>query len=852
MKSFGKLVIPLFIVFVISAFFYSSASAALSDGSLVRADGTENIYLIENGIKRWVESSQAFQAQGFRWEDVHIVSASEIENIPSGQNVGIFSKVILPGEESYLPDLAPFAVSNFLVTELNGRTILRFESTFWNMGARALQVRNGTPIDTADPDTNNVYQRILKDAGQYREKLVNDFIWHPSHNHYHYENFINYVLKPLDTQAINPVIKDKESFCFWDSIPVNLGLPGAPSGKIYSNCDATIRQGISVGWADVYERTLAEQYIDINNLPTGTYSFATQINIGDSLLEKNYSNNKSVVILHINASAKTVQLIASGAPFQRDGSFNFPDGMLIKGDSSEEIYITHNNKKRQLRGSEVLASYGYSASSAIVLPQDVVDAMPYNNLIRADGTKVYALNDDGYKRHISNPAIFESYGLSWQDIADIKMEEFLGYSDARFVRIGGSTKLYYQYDRAVWPLSSSATTESTFPWSQLQIINSVDFNNYILGPTLDSIPTEPPALPISSQAVNNTHIPLSISDGYRISYFTHMYVGPVRFMAISPDGILFVSRPSTLGLYSGNTQGGAVLALPDTDNNGEADRAIEIISGLTDYPHGLAFYNNYLYVAEQKTISRYPYLGNAQVGARESLRGLPSGSGHISRTIAFSPEGKMYISIGSSCNVCEETDERRAAILESNPSGEVGRIFASGLRNAVGMIFKPGTNQLWVTENGRDHLGDNLPPDEINIVQDGAHYGWPYCYGNKITDPQFNNSAFCSGTQASTYNIQAHSAPLGLRFIDSLQFSQWEGDLFVAYQGSWNRTVPTGNKIVRLDVEGNSVIDEEDFISGWLQGSTVYGRPIDVIFGPDGAMYISDETAQTIYRVDKI
>ena len=274
-----------------------------------------------------------------------------------------------------------------------------------------------------------------------------------------------------------------------------------------------------------------------------------------------------------------------------------------------------------------------------------------------------------------------------------------------------------------------------------------------------------------------------------------------------------------------------------------------------DSPHGLAFYEGYLYLAEHSTISRYQYLGNGEVGGiRQVVADLPFGRGHLSRTIGFSSSDKLYVSIGSSCNVCEESDQRRATIMEYNPDGSGERVFAEGVRNSVGFVFHPSTEEIWATENGRDNLGNDIPPDEINILRRGQNYGWPYCYGKNIPDPAFNDSSRCTATQETVHDLQAHSAPLGLRFVDSAQFpEEWQGDLLVAYHGSWNRSVPTGYKVVRLAVEGSNIVGEEDFISGWLlDDESSVGRPVDLIFGPeDGALYISDDKAGVIYRVTR-
>jgi len=365
--------------------------------------------------------------------------------------------------------------------------------------------------------------------------------------------------------------------------------------------------------------------------------------------------------------------------------------------------------------------------------------------------------------------------------------------------------------------------------------------------------TAPTPEPITT-SINETDFPLTLPDGFRISLFTPSTLGPIRFMAFSPDGILFVSLPSSQGLYKAKG-GGKIFAFPDADNDGKADETMTVLSGLGNLPHGIAFYNNYLYIAEEDIVTRYPYLNNGNVGEREVVvEGLADAGEHVSRTIGFSSSGKMYISVGSSCNACVEQDERRAAISEYNPDGSGFRVFAEGIRNAVGFVFHPTTGEIWATENARDFLGDNLPPDEINIVREGKHYGWPYCYGKKIVDPKFSNAFFCSTTEASAHDIQAHSAPLGLRFIEGPQFPEdWQGYLLAAYHGSWNRSEPTGYKVVRLEVDGNSIVGEEDFISGWLTPSgSKLGRPVDVIFDADGALYISDDKVGVIYRVSKI
>lgn len=364
-----------------------------------------------------------------------------------------------------------------------------------------------------------------------------------------------------------------------------------------------------------------------------------------------------------------------------------------------------------------------------------------------------------------------------------------------------------------------------------------------LKPALGPIPKLPRKKPIPG-AVNKTNLLLIIPAGFMIETFASD-LGPARFMALDPDGVLLVSI----------TQEDRVVALPDENQDGRADKVVTVAEGL-NLPHGLAFHKGYLYIAETDKVTRYRYdamkISSRQVVVPE----LPHGPGHFTRTIGFGPDGKMYVSIGSSGNILEEEDSRRATILHFNEDGTGERIYARGLRNAVGFVWHPLTRELWATENGRDWLGDDLPPDEINVVKDGGDYGWPYAYGNRITDPEFNNSERAAKTLPPKIAIQAHSAPLGLRFFDANSFgSEYKYDLFVAFHGSWNRSVPTGYKVVRYHLKGKNrdeVAFQQDFITGWLTSQGALGRPVDIIVGADKALYISDDKAGVIYRVSKI
>ena len=272
-------------------------------------------------------------------------------------------------------------------------------------------------------------------------------------------------------------------------------------------------------------------------------------------------------------------------------------------------------------------------------------------------------------------------------------------------------------------------------------------------------------------------------------------------------------------------------------------------------PHGIAFNKGKIYIAETDKVTRYNYESeNFVVNNREKLFSLPAGGRHFTRTIKIL-ENKLYTSVGSSCDTCVESDSKRAAILVSELDGTNLRVFAKGLRNTVFFSFDQ-ERRMWGNDMGRDFLGDDLPPDELNIFEAGRDYGWPYCYGDRIRDTKFKpgqNLDYCENTEGTTFDYPAHVSPLGLTFIDSVLFPESDqGNLLAALHGSWNRTVPVGYKIVKLIVNGDKVLGMEDFITGWLkENGDVLGRPVDLVFDKDGMLYISDDKAGLIYILTK-
>jgi len=335
---------------------------------------------------------------------------------------------------------------------------------------------------------------------------------------------------------------------------------------------------------------------------------------------------------------------------------------------------------------------------------------------------------------------------------------------------------------------------------------------------------------------------VNLPPGFGVSVFAEGLKGP-RMMTLGPDGQVYVAERGA----------GRVLRLPDRDSDGVAEDAEVAAEGL-EAPSSIDFYKDgSLYVGETTRILRLSDPDDDGLFDEKEviISGLPSG-GHSTRTVLFGPDWEsLYVSVGSSCNVCIEEDERRATIMRYSPDGSDAMIYAEGLRNAVGITFRPGTSQLWATNNGRDWLGDDQPPETIYVVEEGDDAGWPRCHSARIVDPEFGEPGACQGVADPVVEIQAHSAPLGLTFYAGEQFPRaYHGDLFVALHGSWNRTTPTGYKIVRVPMQDGQSDAVQDFATGWLRGEgSKWGRPVDVLTGPDGSLLVSDDSRGFIYRV---
>jgi len=339
---------------------------------------------------------------------------------------------------------------------------------------------------------------------------------------------------------------------------------------------------------------------------------------------------------------------------------------------------------------------------------------------------------------------------------------------------------------------------------------------------------------------------IQLPEGFAIEVFAR--VKNARTMALSPNGTLFV----------GNNSGNKVYAVQDVDEDWKADSKYVITEDL-ELPNGVAFRDGSLYVAEVASLWRFDNIESDLSNPSEPVLiydDFPSDKHHGWKFIAFGPDGKLYVPVGAPCNICESKEEIYASISRMNPDGSDREIFAHGVRNTVGFTWHPETEEMWFTDNGRDMLGDEEPPCELNrAAEAGQHYGYPYCHAGYLKDPEFGDKFPCDDFVKPAQTLGPHVAPLGIRFCTSESFPQeYKNVAFIAEHGSWNRSKEaghTGHKITMVREENGVGVSYEDFAVGFLNKETnrAWARPVDLLFAPDGSLLVSDDLAGTIFRI---
>jgi glucose/arabinose dehydrogenase len=359
--------------------------------------------------------------------------------------------------------------------------------------------------------------------------------------------------------------------------------------------------------------------------------------------------------------------------------------------------------------------------------------------------------------------------------------------------------------------------------------------------------SQTPTAPQSSPPIERIKVPA----GFAVDVYA-TGVTNARQMTRGDKGTLFV----------GSMQAGLVHAVVDKDNDQKADEVLVIAKGLR-YPSGLAFRDGSLYVAEISRVIRFDRIEDNLQSPPEPVvvnDSFPTDRSHGWKFIAFGPDGMLYVPVGAPCNICEPTSPIYASITRMKPDGSGRETFASGIRNTVGFDWHPVTKELWFTDNGRDAIGDDTPPDELNRApKAGLNFGFPYCHGGDLPDPEFGSKKPCSEFEPPARKLDAHVAAIGMRFYTGNMFpAEYRNQIFIAEHGSWNRSKPQGYRVMLVRLEGNKVVSYEPFAEGWLNAEGPqsrsgvgdnFGRPADVFVMPDGALLVSDDARGVIYRI---
>jgi len=335
---------------------------------------------------------------------------------------------------------------------------------------------------------------------------------------------------------------------------------------------------------------------------------------------------------------------------------------------------------------------------------------------------------------------------------------------------------------------------------------------------------------------------IQLPSGFKIRIFASQ-VPNARSLTRGTQGTIFV----------GSRHAGRVYAVLDLNRDHIADEIITIADGL-NMPNGVAFRDGALYVAEINRILRYD---NIEKFLRAPPKPVvvndtfPRDQHHGWKYIAFGPDDRLYVPVGAPCNVCKSKDQRYASIMRMKPDGTHLENYAHGVRNTVGFDWHPDTHDLWFTNNGRDWMGDDLPPDTLHHAPvPGLNFGFPYCHAGDVPDPEFGARMSCSEFSLPAVKLGAHVAPLGMKFYTGKQFpASFHNQIFIAEHGSWNRSVPIGYRITRVDVSKDQPLKYEVFAQGWLQADRAWGRPVDILVMKDGSLLVSDDRAGVIYRI---
>lgn len=337
---------------------------------------------------------------------------------------------------------------------------------------------------------------------------------------------------------------------------------------------------------------------------------------------------------------------------------------------------------------------------------------------------------------------------------------------------------------------------------------------------------------------------LKVPDGWTVD-IAASGLGKARMLLLGPNGQLYITRRDA----------GDVLMLKDNNGDNKFDDIKTVVAEFKGV-HGITMKDGWLYLCNNNELRRYKMNPDGTLDGKEMLfKDMPSAGQHPNRTMDFGPDGMLYISIGTLCNDCKESDPEAATIVQVDPKTWTRKIFASGLRNTIGFDFHPQTNEMWGADNGGDAKGDDWPPEEINHIKQGGNYGYPFAYGKREVDESREDPAgnskheWVKNTEPSAFELQAHVAPIAFQFFGTNAPSGYSGDALVCLHGSWNRSKPVGFKVQRINFENGIPVGASDFLSGFLKGKTRFGRPAGIAIANNGMVYISDDANGVLYVV---
>ncbi len=411
-------------------------------------------------------------------------------------------------------------------------------------------------------------------------------------------------------------------------------------------------------------------------------------------------------------------------------------------------------------------------------------------------------------------------------------------ADATWAKVKPQQAALEKFISAGTPASGMPAWKGTLPPASIAAVAA-----YLLQPgAAANLPAAAPAAASTAAPSYPELAGFKLPVGFSMSVYSDQ-VPAARSMAVSPSGIVYV----------GSRAAGKVYALASSKNGHVADKAVTIAEGL-DAPIGVAYLDGSLYVSTISRLLRYDDIDHTFDKAPKYQvvnTGLPSDKWHGEKIIKVGPDGKLYIPVGAPCNVCNRENEPYSKIFRMNPDGSQREEFARGIRNSVGFAWHPDTRHLWFTDNGRDLLGDNLPSDKLHSAPTASmHFGFPYCAGGVVADPEFAAGRKCSEFVAPAAKLGPHVAPLGLEFNTGKQFpAQYRNQLFVAEHGSWNRSQKIGYRVNLITLANSEVVSDTVFIDGFIQNGEVIGRPVDIAFLADGSMLVSDDHRGRVYRV---